>query len=363
MKRKIPILSALAAGSILLSSCGIIPEEESFYAAPTISNSVFVDYTMSVCAVTDIYQEEVISVKYIPVQTASLNFPINGITYDTFFVSLGETVTEGQLLAQLNMGTLQEDLAACQRNLDACSLQLSQLEDSRSMALKKQQYDGSGWDPSDQQRALNNINHQFDRQKQSIEDQIYLTEFRMTEIDEKMKERQLFAPFDGVVSYVYSPETGDVSSNLKKVINISDSSLSVFRAETKLWDQFDIGSIHTAVVSEREYGVTVIDAAEIGLNTEKRTPGKSGDVYFALNEPVFDLEDNAKGSITIVTVDKKDVKAVPTAAISNINGKDVVYILGDDGLRTFRYVNTGVRNERYVEILDGLEIGDEVIIN
>lgn len=363
MKRTIPIITALAAGSILLSSCGIIPEEESFYASPTISNAVYVDYTMSVCAITDIYQEAEIPVKYIPVQTAALAFPVNNVPYDTMLVSIGESVTEGQLLAQLDVGTLLDDAEACKRTLDSCALQLSQLEDSRGMALKKQQYDGSGWDAEDQQKALNNINKQYDRQKQSIEDQIYLTNLRLDEIQEKIEERQLRAPFNGTVSYVYNPEPGELCSSFKKVINISDSSLSVFRADTKLWDVFEPGSVFTAVVAEREYGVTVIDADKLGLDVGERIHGKSDYVYFSLTEPVFDLEDSAKGTITMVTVDVKNVKAVPVAAISNINGKDVVYILGDDGLRTYREVETGVRNERYVEILSGLEAGDEVIIN
>ncbi len=363
MKRKIPIITALCTAGILLSSCGIIPEEESFYAAPTLSNSVAVDYNMSVCTITDIYSEETIPVKYIPVKTASLLFPINGIAYDTFFVTLGETVTEGQLLAQLNMGTLLDDEDACVRALDNYALQLSQLEDSRSMSLKKQQYDGAGWDADDQAKALNNINKQYDHQKQNIEDQIYLTDLRLKDIREKIDERRLYAPFEGVISYVYSPESGDVSSTFKKIFGISDSSQSIFRADTKIWSTFTPGDVYSVAANDREYAVTVIDAAELGLETKGRTEGKSDYVYFSLNEPVFDLEDGAKGSITIVTTNVTNVKAVPKAAISNINGKDVVYVLGEDGLRTYIEVTTGARNERYVEIIDGLEPGDEVIIN
>jgi HlyD family secretion protein len=70
-------------------------------------------------------------------------------------------------------------------------------------------------------------------------------------------------------------------------------------------------------------------------------------------------------SVEIITENKKDVLAVPVAAVtirkdSLNNEKETVFIY-QDGKAERRFVKTGIQNEEYIEILEGLEEGQKII--
>ena len=363
MKKTFRVLPAVLLSAALLSSCNLLPEEEGYYLTPVIRNAETTDYAISECFRGDIVNDTTISFKYVPVQTASLSFAAGGLSYDTFFVNVGETVKEGQLLAQLDMEDLDEQIEALEREIRGYESELSQLEENRAMELTIQQYRGLSMEAADLQDALTSINQNYDRKKQNIEDSSHFASLRLEECREDVKDRQIYAPFDGLISYIATYTASDLSVEDRKVMTISDSSMSLFKAETTYWPYFEYGAEFTVTSNGEEYLATVCTEEELGLEPEEKKEGKNGTVYLVLNETALQLEDGDKGQVDLVLGHSENTLLVPSSAVSTINDEDVVYQMGEDGVRTYKKVKTGVKSGKYVEILSGLEEGEEVILN
>ena len=86
-------------------------------------------------------------------------------------------------------------------------------------------------------------------------------------------------------------------------------------------------------------------------------------MYFALTQPAFTLEGNDRGTLVLVLDERTDVLRVPSGAISTINGEAVVYYQSESGFKTYKNVTIGLEAEGMVEIISGLEEGEEVIVS
>jgi len=67
-------------------------------------------------------------------------------------------------------------------------------------------------------------------------------------------------------------------------------------------------------------------------------------------------------SSTIIVDEKSDALVVPLRAVHRAGREQVVDVVGEDGKPVQRPVKTGVQNEQVVEITDGLQEGDQVMI-
>jgi HlyD family secretion protein len=67
-------------------------------------------------------------------------------------------------------------------------------------------------------------------------------------------------------------------------------------------------------------------------------------------------------SATVTIEEKNDVLIVPSRAVRRQGRDQVVELAGEDGKSATRLVKTGVQNDQFVEITDGLQDGDHVVI-
>jgi HlyD family secretion protein len=65
---------------------------------------------------------------------------------------------------------------------------------------------------------------------------------------------------------------------------------------------------------------------------------------------------------TIVIDEKNNVLVVPLRALHRQGREQVVDVVGDDGKTASRAVKTGVQNDQFVEITDGLQDGEQIMI-
>lgn len=86
---------------------------------------------------------------------------------------------------------------------------------------------------------------------------------------------------------------------------------------------------------------------------------------FPIEIELSDVDENIKpgmtAEITIKGNTKSDILIIPISALfSNEKGEDLVYIVEDNKIKESRVVVTGINNLSQVEIIDGVEIGEEV---
>ena len=66
--------------------------------------------------------------------------------------------------------------------------------------------------------------------------------------------------------------------------------------------------------------------------------------------------------VQILVEDLEDVIVVPIQVVSNRGGRKVCYVIGSKGQQE-RVVRTGLFNDTFVEVIEGLEAGEEVMLN
>ena len=66
--------------------------------------------------------------------------------------------------------------------------------------------------------------------------------------------------------------------------------------------------------------------------------------------------------VEIIVNEKEDVLVVPSGAVEREGDKSVVLVKGEDGRAVAREVVTGIEDEGFVEIVEGLKEGETVLM-
>lgn len=398
MKRSV-LIPALCACLIALPACGLLPKEEEHHTAPVIQTTQQEEYEFAYVQRGDLEQTATVNCVYQPVQTEALSFPVGGVAYDQVYVSLGDKVKKGQLLAQLELSGADEALAAREQRLKELALEMDNLEENRGYALERtelQLQDGS-W--SKLQEALDNVNADYDLQKQALEDEQYITQLEKEEYEAALNARQIRANFDGTVTTLKKMPRTETSVAGSPVITVSDTDNAVFMGSTPLWDHFQQGQTVEIDVRGTVYTATVVTEEELGLPPVEKEPGKAAKLYFKPSQPVAaggeaeaegegseenesgegespegesgtegestsPLTDNSmvNGTIKLLLDSRKDVLLLPRSALSTAGGETVVYYVDENGLRAYKTVEIGLESHEMVEVLSGVQEGEAVIV-
>jgi HlyD family secretion protein len=74
------------------------------------------------------------------------------------------------------------------------------------------------------------------------------------------------------------------------------------------------------------------------------------------------LKPGMSAKVKIFVEQLNDVEIAPVQVVANRGGKKVCYVVTDDGDLSEREVETGLFNDTFVEITDGLEVGEKVLL-
>ena len=349
--------------ALLLTGC-LIPVEEVYEPVPTVDAGAVVVVQTAPCLREDLTDIATLNVRYVPVRTEDLYFTEDSVAYSDFYVKVGDSVTTGDLLAKLDTDAEEETLLDLTTRAEENESAFHKLEQEYELTLRRQKILDENLNWQEQNKAHEKNEERYLLKKQELEDQKGLLELNMETVAARIEARKIYAPFDGVITYLYSPDRGELSSLTKKIMSISDSTLSIFRGETKDYAYFPPGTAFIVNTDENEYPVTVASAEELGLPDDvKKGDPDTHYVYLKLDEAAYDLKDNVSGKTSAIRAESKDTLTVPTRALTEIDGRTYVYCPTENGVRTIREVTTGLTDGKTTEILSGLSEGDLVIIN
>lgn len=356
MKLKIAV-ALVAVCALAVVVINLIPEEQEFQVTPVVSEYKETTYETTVVTRGDIVDDGKVTAQYMATVTQELYFQVDGYAVDEIYVQTGDTVEEGQLLAQLNMDDLDAQLLSCQNSIEKLELELSQIEEtidtmySAQVAYLKTLSD----EELATAKTASEVVSSYESQKTDIEDDLYIAELNLVEIEEKITKRQIYAPMDGIISYVCSTDRTYVSDRDSMVIKILDDATSMFVFDSKYTDIFEVGdSIEIEVNSEYYTGTVAI--------AQYDEDEKDFEYYIELDDVQVALSNGDKGYIQVVYEAYLDVLYLTEYAIKQSKGQDIVYYLNEDGVRGFKYVEIGAESDGYVEIISGVEEGDVIIV-
>ena len=361
MRKRIVFGLLLICCALVFSACSLFPAEEERKKTPILKAADPLPFEWVSVTRGDLQLKKTISAKYMPVQKAVLNFAMEGEPIDDMFVSLGDAVKKGQVLGQLELGGTEEKIADCQRQIERIELQISQLEENRALAVKKQTILYRE-DAARLAYAVNQVNAQYDASLATLNDSLSVQMLNLKTLQEDLEKHRILSPIDGMVSYVCQYEENAVSTLMNIAVIVSDTSLSIFSANTEYWDLLPEGTHVSVSASGTMYDTVVTKPEELGLPAEERVAGQRGTVYLALSVPDANLKDNALASFEILLDERQDVLLISADAVSRAGDDYIVYYQNDAGVRAYKTVELGLQANGMCEVLSGLTEGEEVIL-
>ena len=174
---------------------------------------------------------------------------------------------------------------------------------------------------------------------------------------------KITAPITGVVTKV-NVNVGDMlPPNADAVTIIDPSSFKVY-AEI---DELDINSVRPGQEAVVSFDAT--PGARYRARVERIVPQadeerKTLPVVLYLGDYVPNLSDGLSATVNIVQERRPNALTIPTAAlIDQSNGVAHLFVVGRNNVLELRKVRIGIRGEEYVEVLEGVQEDDRVVLD
>lgn len=355
--RKLTSWLIFSAVPFLITGCSLMPEEEALKTPPVIHSYEIENYKQSTVMRGDLALNMIVDCTYMAAKQEELSFDLGGEYIDHIYVSQGEQVCAGDLLAELRYDNLKEEISEKEHQLNVLKVRKEHILENQELELRRQELMQENGDDSLTEKTAVQT---YEKQLQEVEDSLYIEQMRLNELKQDLLQRQIYAGMDGTVLYVKNVEDGTSSVQGEKFVTVADISTNVFTVKGEEAQYFPTGMQETVVYKNKEYDVTVVDGSELGLTeTEQKEEPVA---YLCLEQPDPELEDGKRGQVEVTLEQRSDVLYVVKEAVKTANGEQLVYKLDEKGLRTMQQVVTGLETDKYIEIISGLDEGDLVIV-
>ena len=264
-------------------------------------------------------------------------------TLEKVFVSEGQKVKKGQLLAEINDSGLNE--------------QYEQMVIQAEFAKENFERTQRLWD--------NNIGSEMQYLKSKTD---YEASKKMVDqMKDRLSKTKIYAPFDGEIDEIISNVGSNLIPGVSQILRLVN--LDVIYAESFVSEKYIsfIGEGTEAIVQipllNMDYRSSVNQTGNF-INPSNRT--------FRIEVPVenFDnrIKQNLDAKIKINIYKKDDAIVIPLRIVrEDALGKNFVYVMSEDNkegvyLTSKQFITLGNKSEDKVEVTEGLDLGDIVVL-
>lgn len=167
------------------------------------------------------------------------------------------------------------------------------------------------------------------------------------------------AEFNGIVSKADIKQGAAVTQEMElfTIQNTDKASVDVTLSKYD-YDTVKEGQSAEITLGDNTYQGTVTKMSHIAVQNEKGTPVISATV--SINDPDDDIFLGVDAKVKIHAASAKNVVTLPVEVVNIGKDGSFCYVI-EDGLVTKRDITTGISSEDYVEVIDGIKEGEEVI--
>lgn len=347
------------AAALLLGGCGEGQQEQESHVAVENSNEK-IEYNYLVAEIGDVTVTKQISCTYRQQKEQEVSFAITGRLVGEVYVKTGDHVRKGDLLAELSVGTLEEQVQDLEYSIARNEMLLEHMEENEALDRSQSWVDfvyNHYTDEEGNQKNLDAIGESYRYRREDCEDALELDRAELARVKKEISDCRVYAGMDGLVYKVRESLSGSTSKAGETVITIVDDSQCLFEMEAPEYAEFFPEG--AAVAMKVSSGLA---AGEYELLPYDREHWGEIQQFSVLSGPVMSgIEVGTKGTIRIVTDSRTQVLCVPEAAINTADDKYYVYVTDEDNMRQIRWVEVGLIGDTSVEILSGLEAGERVV--
>ena len=264
-------------------------------------------------------------------------------TLEQIFVSEGQKVKKGQLLAEINDSGLKD--------------QVDQLIIQANFAKENFERTERLWN--------NNIGSeiQYLKSKTDFESSQKMVE----QMKDRLSKTKIYAPFEGEIDEIISNQGSNLIPGVSQILRLVN--LDKIYAEASVSEKYiayiDKGTnaIVKVPLLGREIVSEIIQTGNF-INPSNRT--------FRVEVPVENIDNKIKqnldAKIKINIYSKQDAVVIPLRIVrEDASGKNFVYVMSEDikegvYITSKTFISLGNKNSTEVEVIDGLKIGDTLVL-
>ena len=169
----------------------------------------------------------------------------------------------------------------------------------------------------------------------------------------------IVAEFDGVVTSLSAVKGATIQEGTQLLVLESYEDICVeFQASKYDLEDLKIGQKAIVDVSGKEYEGTVTKINKMAEPNSSGIPMVGARVH--IDNPDENIFLGIEAKLTVITAEEEGVLLLPVEAVNIDNSGSFCFII-ENGILTKKYITTGISSLEYIQILEGLTEGDEVV--
>jgi RND family efflux transporter MFP subunit len=332
--------AAIAAGIavLLLTGCSVFPAEEQALKPPLIKPAQE-KFDIAEAKKGTIQTFLKGTANFVATKTVSLYFKESGGRLKQIHVKQGQTVRQGDLLLELETGDL------------VLQTKLQKLNVERARINYEQAKRGG---VSDSELRLREI----DLEKEVISQQA---------MEKRVADSRLTAPIDGIITYIGEMNTGDSITAFAPLLGIDDPRELQLRFQASATkDLIPVQPKMNVTVNykDKDYTGKVLQTpASSPVTTDKNVSDRNAlTLILGIDNLPAGIQVGENADFVIPLQKREDVVVLPRAGVRSYLGRDYVQIAEGERRKEVD-VEIGLKTSTEVEIVRGLDVGQQVILN
>lgn len=381
--KKFLLAFVLAVSMLIVNGCSLFPAEEDVLTPP-LAEPEEISYRTEEARIGYIEDSIQRSAYFVPIMHENLYFRYRGGRMKAINVKLGETVKAGDVVAELLTDNLEREIEQQSILVDsrikdcAYSEQLAEIEIKaamdklvsleekyNSMKQKTEVYAANEIERvyeemKTQQVLIEKMRLNYSNQIEIKKNELALAELKLKQLKEELELNKLVSPVSGIVTYIMSVREGDMVDAYTTVVSIADPGILQLEYKGDSAKDFKLGMKVELTIDKKTYqGEVVLTPSSVPYEQME----KYKDTILIKPEVLPPgVERGDRATIKLVRDFSENAVIIPKRALRTYMGKELVYVL-EDGLRVEKYVNTGVQTSTEVEIVEGIQPGELVILD
>ena len=347
MKKFFPFL--LLIWLLILTGCFALPVEEEVLPPPVAGIPEARPMRTATVVRDDVINFTNVQASYLPARQETLWFAVPGQRIRGVFVTAGDYVQEGDILAELERPYIHIQLEDAKRDEEWALLDLTHHDMRQTMARRHAAQTGTSFDAASYNDA-----------RRRIEGRIYIVQQRIEFLQQEADALFLRAPFDGVVTWALDVSGVMWSYVGQEAVIVADQDVHIFLVTGDPAEAIHPGLTLDVTVDGEEFTAIAIDPENYEINHHP-IAGRA-EAFLKITDGIPPLITPRTSIMVHVILDAAhDRLAVPNLAVSQLEGRTFVYVLYNDVV-SLRYVEIGLIGNSLTEIISGLYEGEVVVL-
>lgn len=352
-RRRLYRMAVPLALGVVLCGCSQKQEEENRVIIEREEELAGYDY--DIVGLGDVVKVEKIRCTYRQTKQQDVSFALAGKRVEKVYVQEGDAVQKGDLLAELSGGNLRREIKRLEYVVKRNELLKKFAADNEAIEIAEKK--ALGLEASVLENELASIKQKYRYQIEDYTDALELDRMKLAALQKEEKNSCVYAQMDGTVYYVKELLEGSTSTTDEVVISIMDSGECFFEANSPEYAKYfsEDKNVDLTIAYGSEDGEVVVRPWHMAEWGDTQS-------FLVVSKPEgANIEVGKEGTISIETGRKENVMTVPVTSLYTVDGKNYVYVLGDNNMREVRWVELGLCGNNFVEILSGLNEGERVV--